>query len=861
MHPKNSFEAWLKDGATRPVSLDYSSARYADPLGVRLKTSFLDWVSVKTDRRTRLHAIRGMQFVERPHRMAPGHSHPVAAAVRADASQFLSGVAAKLGKRRFDVSISSRELRVSTAGTRQFRVAKDLLSDAVHGSLHPEDFVTMVDTDYYMSEQQLSRYAGHDIGIYALKPNGLSGGSEDSTWRFVSPTEVVEEVAGGAIYRHQVWDWGRDMLVLSRGGNTYLYDPIVFDIAPGRVVVVLLLARTLRVPLALSSWLLPDLKASLPGRMEVTKQGDFLVGVFGPVAHKQVHVISGSTVGETHVSLGLNTFVALAVAAKIPNTDRKVEGYELMPASVERLTKAAGEQVSTSGCYVLSRYFTTAYRAHSFANYQSREGLVLEDGVTCVRVAAVPLAGAGCAPTSSHNNEARAVKARVTDVSNQVEFSDELKGYGREFASQVVRKPWKGVPWSTGELSAQQDKPTQRARRLQEEQHVADKSKTLRTTSFQKRETYAKPGDPRLINQVPTDHTNRLCAFAGAIKPMLKSANGRWYAVGKTPTQVALGLRGLQRAAGELVGGDYSRMDGRTSVSYRRYVLEPVYKRFFAREYHKELTSLLRKEESAVTRTRKFGVRADMGGANLSGSGITTDLNTLDAAFNEFAARRRRGESVTKAFKNLGFYFGDDSVVAKGIFAEVVSVAAECGMKLEPEPTPEDAGPGYVVFLSRVYPDISTSLASHPVMVRSLRKLCTVAAGADAPVAEVMRKLCLKVEAVLITDQHVPVLSAYARALKKVYKLDGVKGTKGWEQAAKADAEHQEKVSRGPYPFQTGDVELLRPSVAAGLGITVEESLALEQRLRAATNEEDLAALTVATESVVAPEWAAWVPV
>jgi len=572
-------------------------------------------------------------------------------------------------------------------------------------------------------------------------------------------------------------------------------------------------------------------------------------------------VKSGMNLGEEAVGVSPNLFKTLSIAAKIPNTDRKVAGFELLPSAVERLARAAQEAVSTHGCYVLSQYFTTAYVPHQFINYQSRGVYVLEDGKATAVVAAVPLkGGAGCAPVSSHNNEARAIKARVVDVSNKEEFAEDLVQFGIEFSELVVPTPHKGVPWDMAELREKQDKPAQRARRLKEEQHLPDLREKLHTTSFQKRETYPKVGDPRLINQVPTDHTNRLCSYSGAMKAALKGPNRRWYMVGKTPGQVASGLKGLHKAAGELVGGDYSRMDGRTSVSYRRYVLRPTYLRYFAEPYHQELEALLVKEEQAHTTTRQFGERAAMGGANLSGSGITTDLNTLDAAFNEYAARRRDGSSPSEAFGKLGCYFGDDSVVDASIFDKVRAVATECGMKLEREPVPDGAGPGHVVFLSRVYPDIRSSPVSHPMVERSLKKLCTVQADPSAAPKLVALKLRLKVRGLLVTDSHVPVLSDYAQAIERVYGLAALDGSPEWDAACAADRSLQHKIKAGPYPFVKGDLELLTPSVAGGLGISVEETSLLINKLRSAMSEQDLADASFGGCEDLMPDWADWVP-
>jgi len=861
-HHPNSFGAWLRSARGVPFE-EWAGGRSADPFGVRIKTRFTDLLSKTTDRRVRLGTVRNMAFTRTERNMAPGHSHPKAAALRADASVFMSKVATDLRLRRYDVSVAARERGGLATGPRQLRSVKDLLSDSQQAKLTPQDLVTMVDTDYYMSEPEFSVYAGHDIAMYSLRPDGMSGRTDESAWSFTSAEEVTEEVSGGATYSHQVWDWGKDLLVLGKGFKTYVYDVVDFPVGRARGVTVLVLARTVSLPLWLFAWLYPDVGRFRMNRLKVEQKGGFLVGSFGSPGGRMMSVKPAGNAGVSAVQVSPDTFQALGVAARIPNTDKKVPGFELLPSAVERICKAMGEPVSTAGCYVLADYFTRAFKPHQLVNYQSAGKYVLEEGKAGAALAAVPLAGYGVSPTSSHNNEARAIKARVVDVANTKPFPADLKAYAAEFAEKVVTRTHKGVPWSSEELRDAQPRPTQRARRLKEEAFTADERPSLTTTSFQKKETYPKVGDPRLINQVPTDHTNRLCSFAGALKTVFGSrGNKHWYMVGKTPLGIAYSLRNLRQAAGaRLIGGDYSRMDGRTSVAYRQEVLEPIMLRFFHPKFHPELQALLKKEETARTFTRGFGIKADMGGANLSGSGVTTVLNTLDAAFNEYGARRRSGQDPATAFKRLGCYFGDDSAVSPEAFAPTVQVAEECGMKLEEEITPEGAGEGYVVFLSRVYPDIRTSLASHPCIVRALKKVCTVQVPPGEQAIHLLTKLRLKIEGVLITDSHVPVLSEYVHALSRVYKLEE-KSHKGefWENLKAESATYRAKSATGAYPYERGDSELLLASVCQGLGITPEEGQLLMRRLDEAKTEADLMACSLQSDQPVLPEWAEWVP-
>lgn len=824
------------------------------------------------DRSTRLLAVRSMKHEPRKRKMPPSHSHPDAAVARAEATELISAVAARLGKRRYDTSIAPRERRMGAVGSRQMRTAKDLLNDAVLDELLPDDLVTFVDTDYYLEEEDFAKFAGHDMALYGLQPTGLAGVTSDSVWAFEDGKTVVETVNGGAAYRHQVWDWGKDFYVFEARGSVYLYDPVVFTIRPNRVVVVLLLARTLSWG-TVARWLMPDLVEHKLARMAVEQQGEYLVGVFGRADQRIVSVRPRGTAHQASIDVPVACFKALEIAAKIPNTDRKLTSHDLIPAAVERIMRTFKLQEwlkdRPESAYILSDYFTRSYKPFQLVNYQCGGQLAFEDGKPTTVLAGVPLVGAGCGPTSSENNEAQAVKARIEEVRNDKAFSRELAGYGQEFARLLVVKPGLGVPLDMHELRDKQSRPVQVARRVAEEQFLPNRG-GLATTSFQKRESYAKPGDPRLVNQVPTDHTNRLGAYSLAIKELFKKGrNARWYMPGKTPLEIAECLQGLQRNVGEqLAGCDYSRMDGRTSNGYREHVLLPVYLRYFHRSYHAEIRELLSKEQEASTRTQKFGIRAGLTGANISGSGITTDLNTLDSAFNEYVARRRLGQSPEMAFRRLGCYFGDDSAVDPNVFEDVKKVAEETGMSLTREPVPEEAGPGYVVFLSRVYPDIRATLASHPCTIRALRKLVTVQANAGERPAIVLARLGLKTAGVLISDPNVPVLSDWAKALVRVMGLRDVKLSKeAWAGLIREDRGYEAKRALGAFPGAGPASDLLLSSIGWDLGLTVQEVRGLVARINAAKTENDLLGIAVATcgqfaspSDTVVPNDGVWVP-
>lgn len=182
-------------------------------------------------------------------------------------------------------------------------------------------------------------------------------------------------------------------------------------------------------------------------------------------------------------------------------------------------------------------------------------------------------------------------------------------------------------------------------------------------------------------------------------------------------------------------------------------------------------------------------------------------------------------------------------------------------MVLEAEDVPASVGTGYVVFLSRVYPDIETSLASHPCIVRALRKACTVQVPPGAPGKVLATKLRLKVEGILTTDSHVPVLSEYAQALRRVYQLETLSSTgREWEDAKSKDASYRAKQLNGAYPCETGDRALLVASLGLSLGLGPDEIELLARRLADARDEQDLLACSLSENELALPQWASWVP-
>jgi len=824
-----------------------------------ITTSVLCAVSFTTNRSDRLHKARSATFRQRTLKGYPNHSHPGCASLRAQASQFLDELSATVGARRFDLSIAPRETKRGIAGQRLFRTPKDLLSDPQWALVEQSDLITMVDTDYYLSMSDLSAYAGHDIAMYTLQPDALAGTGPESSWRFTSPTTVVEDVKGGASYTHQVWDWGKDLVVLSGWLGTYIYDPVLYEVGRGRYVVLLLLARTIRLPLWAADWLIPGLKDHQPSRMRVVEKGGYLVGMFGDPGHRKVQLLDKAFPDVAPIEVMPDDWQSLRAMAVSKDPDQNT-GSGLLPSGVERYFKARGIKMPLSAAYAITSYFKGSVAPLDLVSYQARDGLDTEVGVSGLVQAAPCPVGAGAGPASSQNNLDRAIATRVQEVENKESFSPDMQKYAQEFVNLCVGKhAGKLVPWSYAEVCKQQSRPAQKARRLVARMDPLSTSKTLSTKPFMKLESGPSVGDPRAIFQVTADQTTNLSMYTLAASEHLKRL--RFYATGKNPQQLALALRNVHKhAKAGVVGGDYSRMDGRTSVDYRKFVADPIMVALFAAEYKGLLIDLLEREHVSVGAVPS-GKTFKSNGGNMSGSPITGILNGLDSGFNEYAARRVSQPDLTPAqcFNSLGLYFGDDSSCDGSVFSAMADVAEQNGMKLTREEVPEGAPPGYVVFLSRVYPDISTSDVCYPKIVRALKKLCVVRQFAGDKDKHKRARLALKAEAAVYSYGRVPLYGSYASALIRVFGGSGAAGEEVLRQDHAFAKELRLTRELAPRTGGVGEWDLCVGSISMDLGIPPSDVLTLDKCLRACKCYKELVCVKLEGFQTELPDWAVWV--
>lgn len=822
------------------------------------------------------------------------HAHPHEADMRCQATTTMSDFinnynerhANKTGftpLRRYDISTSTREVKFGVDGTRLVFGDADLGLEYKCDSLESNHVVTMIDVDYYIDD--FSQYSDNPIMISTAIPTNISGRMNGCTYRYISPDKYEECVAGGAKYVSGLWDYSPDMVRVPRKwlgfetGFTFMkVEKISQPLTPNRYIVCLIPKVKCSVPYWLHRWIVwlsgmqYDYGAIEPlSRVNnVTSVGEYLIGRF---ARKTTDDKGKTHIGDTvqirladasspgNVTVPEELFQALCIQAReatnhtLGDTSRIVEdgfGNEKVSAAKKTILhdcvcKLVGSRINLFKLRINYQVVPEG----SVRNYDK-----LNRWKPTAKLAAQPLVhneDVAVCPVRSHMNDVACIHGRVEKVTNDTvpdarfttfaeEFVKIVSSFARgnpneykDFVNDKRRQYHFLHPEHMSVVDAHQSLPNQRARREREDKH-ADTPKN-KVKSFQKNEAYGKPSDPRNISTMSTSHTRNLSCYAYAASDHFKrlfgpkGRQGKWMLPGSKPIDIADAVHAfVYRQRGEVIETDYSRFDGTISIFLREQVEFAALRMLFAKNYRNELDRLFAAEINQ-TATTMHGVKYDTGGSRLSGSPLTTIGNTLINAFIAYCGLRLTGRDAKTAMRMIGPKYGDDGIdlACKGI----KQAADLCGLTMK---IIEPSSPGRVGFLGRVFPDARHYNTSYFDILRALKKI-PVVTNSGVPT---MVGLARKVAGYLATDPHTPILSAYCRALQRVYKLDSGHAYK----VTRSEERYMESL-RSPWPCAHGvtDCQVTNDQIAEQLGLTVSEMIQLDGNLGKVNTVAELAAL------------------
>lgn len=772
---------------------------------------------------------------ELKHSALRNHSHPIAATYRCRANTCMEHICLKLGRNAYHYQMSPTQQRLQALGHRDIRCAKDLQMRYQDDELSSDDVILLTDVDYYVHLPDLLH--GNFVLAYSFVPGPVAGKTEDGVYTTHSDNTVEVISNGGARYRHELWDYDDDHIVVDTWSGSYVYLLEQIYVSETRRIIYFNPVRYVFSPMA---WL-------LPGRRLQRRQL-----VFGDVAYSKYMRQDENTTVLMHSIAKLDTFDACTIksdafdATLIRLSENKtphladVERY-FNTFKIDNVLHAASLfyhmfQHHHEALASVPRIQTDCVHQVDRSHYQAVNGLVSEDGKPTMRILWPGYLKGGFAPVKSHNNDASCLQGRITDVKNKrPSVPPVYYSYMSEFINHLVPKSKRNTlaPMSFDDWG-QIASPKQRSLL---ERAVYSMYGNVSVSAFQKREAYGKITHPRNISTFSMSHNAVLGSFTKVfLTEIMKETH--WYAFGKHPTVTLKDLHMKANGTSYANCSDFSKLDGSLRELFRDLMIAAMMLAF-KKDYHSELLSQEKKERYAKGRT-SHGIRYELDATIGSGSSDTSLLGTLTNAFIMYVAYRV-GLSADCAWTKLGFYGGDDGVSFDLPANWVNSTASNFGMHVKSEITPAGLP---IQFLGRNFPDIWTSEQSFADVQRQVKKLHLTTSPAIVP-----NWLALYRKAIgyRVTDTNTPFLTKWCDKVISLCESLNPEVHKYW-QLTVPDSIYWAKFD-GPFIPPTDD-ELSYSIVAKSLSVTVSELTEIETRISAATTFDELLTVDIFPDAI-----------
>nr|QYF49997.1 MAG: hypothetical protein 1 [Beijing sediment noda-like virus 9] len=765
------------------------------------------------------------------HSQPRNHSHPNAARVRCKANMFMQQACMMLGRRSYNYQLSPTQQRLQNAGCRTIYCAKDLQMAYQDNSLLKDDIIVMTDVDYYINMANVLQ--GNPVLMYTFVPLEVSGTTEDGIYYTHSDDTVETVTNGGSRYRHQLWDYDDDHIVIDTWKGSYIYLIEQIRVTDTRRLIYFNPVRF--VPWVLG-WILPGRRLR---RRQFNKGGvmysrftktndEGVVELWHSMAYAEetpACTIRSDTFQAAHIRLCSNKTPHISDVERYFSThkvDNTLHAATLFFDIYNRCPEVFG---------VKPNMVTPCVIQNDTHSYQSVDGLTSEDGKPTMR-ALWPGYGKGIAfsPVKSYNNDKACLKGRIEDVKNRrYPIPPIYYSYLHELVGLMVPSSKMGsvTPMSYEQIWDKFDKATQRSK-LAQADFSMEGNVTVR--SFQKVEAYGKLTAPRNISTLPMSHNATLGQYTIPLMThIFKECH--WYAFGKHPRHISQLLHEKSRGTVSATASDFTKLDG-SIQEYFRDGFDMVAFAAVNRDYHAEWLRISKKERNVKCRTA-HDIIYYSDATVLSGSSMTSLLGTfVNVVTNYIALRTQYGPS--EAWARLGLYGGDDGVSFDVPGAWITKTAAKLGLLCETE---EVAIGNPIKFLGRIYPDIWTTPASTADVKRQVSKLHLTGSPKIVPDWLVLYR---KAQGLRCTDENTPFLTMWCDAVMRIVRTqqcEDPENHKYWH-LTKADQAYWSKYQT-PFEAPT-DVEHIRGIIAEEFGLTTAELVDYERRVAEARTLEEL---------------------
>jgi hypothetical protein len=705
------------------------------------------------------------------------HTHPVHAKYRSLASAYAARLATSVGLLPEFYQCSKRDLEHGYAGSREYYDFKDVavppLLSSGNAGLH-----VMVDVDYY-PESPFVYSDGKPILMYTILPQAVGRSDNEVTASFDKFGVYNMNVAGGARYRHHLWNHtSDDVFVVDHRtfcgllGPFTVYQQDVKHVFDDRAVV-------LYTPLA-----------HYTGVVALVARCARALGLLRGASLERIkpNVCEGFVCLRTMTSAGTTVSIGRVdspYALTLPETD-----FEAARCHYLSCVSSYGQAHATVALEMEKRIVQLRGKAGLMAEFfKANPGPlpILSTGTAVVGerkfthnldgVSETPLAvpfmrpfvsGGAYVPLGGLPTQIQAAEGRVKKFTgNKVdEMPIKYLSLAVEFCQHAF--PEAGIldPCSIEEVLRRQPAPGQQQRNVAA---ITGKPDPVKLQVFVKRETYGKPTDPRIISPAPAiamlewstymyplaDH---FAQFSDCGRPGMSGGRScPWYAFGMKPAEICEAVAAVaENAKVGILDTDANRFDGNVKLALREFD-QMLLSRAYAQRHHGHLSKVRRKTFGYVAQTNG-GFEYWTDATQLSGFPDTAALNSARSAFFSYAALRLQGLTPAQAWQGLGLYGGDDGFTAD-LDADIFqSVAQDFGMSMECVFVRR--GEMGVNFLGRYYsPDVFTGDTNTMIdFGRMIVKLhLTVDPDAAHPAAK-WRKFSEKLTSLACTDMHTPVV-------------------------------------------------------------------------------------------------------
>jgi len=690
-----------------------------------------------------------------------GHSHPTSAGDRNAATTFCKNFMQNLGYTPYYYQRSRADERHSREGSRSYYWAKDFTAAAKPYRPGPHDGLCIVDVDYYADMPSiLIENFGRPIVLYTLSITEAGATGGDYAYSFDDENQITYRVAGGGVYKHEVWDWGKETLTITKTfpwPKTCLYLIDRREMGQHHMLVSLSpIASWSGVPALIARWsaagsVLERLAPAHDGFVRVntlTANGEF-------VSIAPVNSSASATIT-------VRNYVALETIARRSKTPITLpQVMALSDVTDEKECKRQSTIIldymrsTTRHPGVTSYPVDASVRSYDFElpTYDPSTRSSLEPFMS-------PLVHACFTPYRNASAERSAINGRITSIQHKTELP--LSPFLEQCMDEFVELIFDGhvlEPVEFDDVYEKQSRPTQRATL---DRSMWESAKRIMKT-FVKAEAYENPKDPRVITTINGPDKRDYSTYVYPISEHLKN-HCPWYAFGKTPLEISQRVADICSNANEVVFSDFSRWDGRKSSCFRRLDEKLVTKAYSPR--HCEKATELARSQYLKKGVGRYGTFFDTLWSQSSGSPDTSSFNTVDDAFTAYATfRRMRIPGTSKfyhpeaAYSMLGIYGGDDGLTANIDPALFRDTASALGAKMEAESVVR--GKFGVNFLARYYsPNVWTgALDSCCSLHRQLSKFHATVRLPPTITAE--SKLIEKARAFYLTDKNTPIIGPF----------------------------------------------------------------------------------------------------